>query len=178
MKVDPLKKRRNVPPRPTKMQVRIPYLNTKEQHDPIKACVINAAERMQTDPLWVAMVMSFFFEEIARQVAKGKMVRIPGFGNFGAKTRFRRVTNTHFGNGPICYAAFIPSMVFNYMVKMQVPPALSRETDPMFLLRRKRCYRSNQGGQGDQASTFNKIRRDIQDWSRPQTRVGMVRKVA
>ena len=141
-------------------RVRIPFLNTTEAHSPVRDCIIRAAENVGVEPTTMALAISHFLEAITNQIAMKKVVRIPGFGAFGPKTRFRRMTSKHFGNGRVCYPAFVPCPSFKLDVRMRVRPALSPETDPMRRLARNNSYRQRHGAKSS-PETFGSIRRAI-----------------
>jgi len=145
-------------------RVRIPFLNTPEAHAPARDCVLYAAENAGIKPALMAMHMSHFFEAVIDQVTMKKVVRIPGFGAFGPKTRFRRVTSKHFGNGRVSYPAFVPCPSFKVQVKMRVRPALSPESDPMRRLARNNSYRKRHGDKSS-PEMFQEIRRAILEYN-------------
>jgi nucleoid DNA-binding protein len=141
-------------------RVRIPFLNTSEAHSPVRDCIIRAAENVGVEPTTMALAISHFLEAITNQIAMKKVVRIPGFGAFGPKTRFRRVTSKHLGNGRVCYPAFVPCPSFKLDVRMRVRPALSPESDPMRRLLRNGSARRRHGRRSLD-ETFQNVRRAI-----------------
>lgn len=151
---------------PPRRRVRIPYLNKEEDHAPIRDCVVRAAKSAGIEPALMALSMAHFFEAIADQVSMKRVVRIPGFGCFGPKTRFRRVTSRLLGDLPCAYPAFVPSSAFKLEVRMRVRPARTPDTDPMRRLARNNSYRQTDGTQSlDQ--TFENIRRAITEHNYP-----------
>jgi hypothetical protein len=147
-------------------RLRIPFLNKPKDHTPIRDCIVRAAERAGIEPAMLAIYMSHFFEAVSDQVTMKKVVRIPGFGAFGPKTRFRSVSSRFWGDGPCSYAAFVPSSAFKLDVKMRVRPALSPETDPMRRLARNNSYRQIDGTKSLD-ETFENIRRAITEHNYP-----------
>lgn len=149
---------------PRRPRVRIPYLNRQEDHEPIRDCVLRAAERTNLPPVQVALVMAHFFEAVMDQVLRNGIVRIPGFGKIGPKTRFRKVPSRYSGDLPCAYPAFVPSAMFKHAVKLQVPPAASKETDPM----RKGCNSYRPGVVRNPPHVFfPKFRKDIAAANQP-----------
>jgi hypothetical protein len=143
-------------------RVRIPFLNTREAHTPIRDCVMRAAERAGIEPVQMALFMSFFFEQVGEEMIDGRVVRIPGFGSFGPKTRFRKVNSKHFGSLPSVYPAFVGSPRLKLQLKMRVRPAQTPETDPMRRLARNNSYRKRLGTKS-LPEAFRDIRRGILD---------------
>jgi nucleoid DNA-binding protein len=140
------------------LRVRIPFLNRSEDHAPIQECVMYAAEKAGIDSLTVATVMSLFFEEIAEHVADNKIVRIPGFGAFGPKTRFRKVPSKFTGDLSCAYPAFVPSSSFKREVRFRVPPSPCPQTDRMRRLARNNSFRAVDGTESSLADVFRNIR--------------------
>ncbi|MHC4892559.1 MAG: hypothetical protein ACYTFV_04165 [Planctomycetota bacterium] len=59
-----------------------PFLQ-REHAAPLEACVRESARRMGVSELSSARHLTYFFESLAKRVAAGEAVRIPGFGVFG-----------------------------------------------------------------------------------------------
>ena len=88
---------------PLEVNILRPY-----QRQPIHACIRRAAHESGISEYQVGIVMSWFLQELADQVSHGKIVRIPGFGNYGP------VTKTPKGGAdlsPYCYPGFCPSWI-------------------------------------------------------------------
>lgn len=64
------------------MAIRIPYNAKAEDAQPLQRCVDFAAENHAMSEYDVAIIMSYFLEQLAAEVASGRMVVIPGFGAF------------------------------------------------------------------------------------------------
>jgi nucleoid DNA-binding protein len=145
---------------PRSHKVRVPFLNTPEAHTPVRDCVVRAAERAGIEPTLMALSMAHFFEAITDQVTMKKVVRIPGFGAFGPKTRFRRVPSKFTGSLPCAYPAFVASPAFKLEVRMRVRPAMSPESDPMRRLSRNGSARQRHSKKSLD-ETFRNVRRAI-----------------
>jgi hypothetical protein len=63
--------------------IKLPYHNSVKDAEGIGMAVQKAAERAQMSPRDYAYIMTFLFEEIVNQVCKGKIVTMPGFGQWG-----------------------------------------------------------------------------------------------
>lgn len=113
------------------LRVRIPYNGTAKQKQPLHDALVDAAEAAGVTPLQVAVITNHFLEQVGEQVIKGRIVRIPGFGIFGAMTRFRYVRGPKAGDRRVCYPAFYGSNALKTEVRMRVRPALRPETDAM-----------------------------------------------
>jgi hypothetical protein len=55
-----------------------------EQARPLQNAIHHAAQEMGVSDHFAANLMSYVFEKIVAEVSKGEVVRIPGFGIFGA----------------------------------------------------------------------------------------------
>jgi len=124
--------------------------------------VMRAAERAGIEPVLMATYMSHFFEAVIDQVTMKKVVRIPGFGSLGPKTRFRQVSSKFWGDRPTAFPAFVASPRFKLEVRMHVRPALSPESDPMRRLLKNNSYRRRLNNK-PLDETFANIRRAITD---------------
>lgn len=68
------------------MEIRLPKYHVKKgSGKPVSDCIAFAAKHMNLSHGDVAHVMSLFFQEVARQVIQGNIVRVPNFGAFGVK---------------------------------------------------------------------------------------------
>jgi nucleoid DNA-binding protein len=149
---------------PPSRRVRIPYLNKEEDHAPICEAVVRAAERAGIQPALMAIYMSQFLEQVGEQMIRGRVVRIPGFGAFGPKTRFRRVPSKFTGDLPCAYPAFVPSAAIKREMRLRVPAALSSETDPMRRLQKNNSYREVDGAKSS-VEIFENVRRALVDYN-------------
>ncbi len=62
--------------------IRIPFLSRSRDGESLQRCVDMAAERSGVGVDGVVKVMSLLFEAVADEMAKGRCVRVPGFGLF------------------------------------------------------------------------------------------------
>jgi hypothetical protein len=147
---------------PKTYRVRIPFLNKIEDHAPVQEALVRSAESAGITPLQMALYANHFLEQVAEQMIDGCVVRIPGFGVFGPKTRFRKVNSKYFGNLSSAYPAFVGSPRLKLEIKMRVRPALNPETDPMRALAKNNSYRKRLGTKSLPES-FRNIRRGIMD---------------
>ena len=65
--------------------VQIPFYPKSESSKPLKECISTAARELAMSEHDVVLAMTYFFDELAIQVARGRVVRIPGFGIFASK---------------------------------------------------------------------------------------------
>lgn len=94
------------------MSIPIPFSTVQEQYLPLVACVEYAAAHSGLSEYKVAQVMSLFLEELAEQVASGRVVKVPCFGAFAARTVPRWGT---------VRAKFCPAAVFSQTVNRRAP---------------------------------------------------------
>ena len=113
------------------MAIRIPYNAKAEDAQPLQRCVEFAAENHAMSEYDVAIVMTYFLEQLAAEVAAGRLVVIPGFGAFGS---LRHRTKT--GLDGDWFPAFLANLGFRNEVRWGNPP--SDETLAKF-----RGYRNN-----------------------------------
>ena len=73
------------------LRVRIPYKGTQQQKQPLHDALVDSAKAAGITPLQMAIYTNFFLEQVGEQMIRGRIVRIPGFGLFGPRTRFRYV---------------------------------------------------------------------------------------
>ncbi len=66
------------------VRVRIPFMPKSEQAKPLQDVIHDTAQAMGVSDHFAANLMTYFLENVAAQAAKGKVVRIPGFGIFTA----------------------------------------------------------------------------------------------
>ncbi|MFN3242966.1 MAG: HU family DNA-binding protein [Planctomycetota bacterium] len=105
--------------------MRIPFLSRTEDGKPLQDAIDFAAERTACDSVAVAQVMSLFFEAIADEVSRGKVVRIPGFGIFAPVAVSERDRRMSRDLTPRCKPAFSPSRGFRQQVRYGAPPNAS-----------------------------------------------------
>ena len=113
------------------MAIKIPFLNKPKDGGPTRDCVYRAVRELGVDDFLVAKVMTYFLEELTNQVAKGRLVRIPGFGVFGARLSKpkTRHSNRQEKTPPTAYPSFSPSKAFRNMVALCCPldPIIERQ---------------------------------------------------
>lgn len=78
--------------------VRIPFLSKSEDAEPLKRCIESACSKTGVSQYKGTILMTYFLEEIALQVAMGKIVRIPGFGIFAPWLDERPSSVARWGN--------------------------------------------------------------------------------
>ena len=66
------------------VRVRIPFMPKSSQARPLQDAIHDTAQAMGASDHFTANMMSYFLENVAAQVSKGTVVRIPGFGIFTA----------------------------------------------------------------------------------------------
>ncbi len=101
--------------------MRIPYYSESEKAAPLLRCLQRSAQRMGMYEHSAALLMSFFFEEIANEVSKGRVIRIPGFGAFGAWVIENRAALAR-DPSRRCKPKFEPSRCFQQKVRWECPP--------------------------------------------------------
>ena len=99
--------------------IRIPFSGDAESTEPLRRCIQRAADEMNVSEFHVALVMSHFLEELSHQVAGNRVVRVPGFGVFGAKVWQPRNRAGALG---YCYPAFSAAVPFRNLVNLSCPP--------------------------------------------------------
>jgi hypothetical protein len=72
-------------PIPTAVNPRCNVDKNKERQKPLWACIDRASRELGLSHATVALSMTYFLEELASQVTKGRVVRIDGFGIFGPR---------------------------------------------------------------------------------------------
>lgn len=101
--------------------IRIPFASKSEQYEPLRACIERAAIESGLTEFQVANVMSLFLEELSEQMGKNKLVRIPCFGIFGAKTWNRDYRKSKL-KMPTCYPAFSGARPLRNLVSLKCTP--------------------------------------------------------
>ena len=98
------------------MLLHIPFSSSSEASGPLMRCIRYAANQCEFSEHQVAIIMSHFLEELTLQVEVGKVVRIPGFGNFGVKVWQPR--NNPDATERYCYPAFSAARPFRNVVRL------------------------------------------------------------
>lgn len=100
------------------MAIRIPYNAKAEDGQPLQRCIEFAASNHGLTDYDVAMVVAYWLEQVAAEVAAGRLVVIPGFGAFGAlRHRTKR------GLDGDWFPAFLASVGFRNEVRYGNPPS-------------------------------------------------------
>lgn len=107
------------------MILRIPFLPKGEASRPLGECISKAARETGSSEFTVGLILSWFFEEVAAKVVGGELVRIPGFGTFGAGVRKPR--SVHEGDADYSVPRFHPSRGFRHHVRVCCPASRARE---------------------------------------------------
>lgn len=102
------------------MKLRIPYLSSREQAQPLNNVIDYAARRSGLDDYKVTRVLTFLLEGITDEVSLGRTVRFPGFGVFCAVLDERRQYKNH-RTGPVCHPKFSASKGFRAQVMTTAP---------------------------------------------------------
>jgi hypothetical protein len=93
--------------------VRVPFLSKSEQAVPLQSAIGYAASKMSLSHYRVAILITYFLDEIARQVGLGRILRIPGFGIFGPWCWTEKKTQRK-----VAYPRFVASRAFRRQVSM------------------------------------------------------------
>lgn len=101
--------------------VRIPHFSRSEDAAPLRDCLRHAAQASGLDEAQVAILVSHFFESIVAEVAKGRPVRLPGFGMFVA-ARVDHAAALARDPTPRCLPRFSPSRAFSQEVRWSAIP--------------------------------------------------------
>lgn len=104
--------------------IKVPFLAKSEQGLPLQRALDLAASKVGLSPYSMAIAMSHFLEQLADEVARGRVVRVPGFGTFAPCLDERRQYLARRG-GPRCVPKFSASKGFRIEVMLRAP--LSRE---------------------------------------------------
>ena len=101
------------------MLLDIPFFADARWSAPFHSCIRRAADETGRNEFEVAIVMSYFFQELTEQVAMNRVVRIPGIGVFGVKLYYPRNDPHALGR---TYPAFSGSSAFRNYVATCCPP--------------------------------------------------------
>ncbi len=77
--------------------MKIPFAPKSAGAQSLNRCVKAVAAQTNKHPEEVALLLTYFFEELACEVARGRMVTIPGFGAFGSYLHKPRNGDVPFG---------------------------------------------------------------------------------
>lgn len=101
--------------------MRIPMLPKAADTKPLIDCMRFAAEETGVTESTAALVMSAFLQELAAQVCKGRIVRIPGFGVFGCAIKRGKRACAQNGGRPVPHPKFSPSHGFRQECRYTAP---------------------------------------------------------
>ena len=104
--------------------VKIPHLSRSQDAEPLARCIEVASQKCGVSQYTTTLLLTHVLEELARQVACGRVVRIPGFGAFGAELIENAASVARWGSGR-CKPAFSPARGFREEVRWGVPNASS-----------------------------------------------------
>jgi hypothetical protein len=121
--------------------IRIPFLARSEQGLPLQRALDLAANKIGVSPFTMAIAASHLFEQLAEEVARGRVFRVPGFGVFAPCLDERRQYLARRG-GPRCVPKFSAAKGFRQEVMLRAPPSRAGK---MAL----KVHRSNQRFTGD-----------------------------
>lgn len=99
----------------------IPARSKSAAGQPLQRCLEYAADKAGLDPYLAAQILSSFWNNVAEQLAKGNVVRIPGFGAF-AMWLDERTFVVGRNNGPVCKPVFSAARGFQEQVRYGAPP--------------------------------------------------------
>lgn len=102
--------------------IRVPFLAKAEQSLPLQRAIDLAATKVGLSQYSMAIAMTFLLEQIADEVARGHVVRIPGFGMFAPSLDERPQYLARRG-GPRCVPRFSPSKGWQQEVMLRAPPS-------------------------------------------------------
>lgn len=101
--------------------VRIPFFSKSEAAAPLRDVLKHAADESGLDERQVAILLSHLLEGVVAQVAKGRPVRLPGFGMFVA-ARVDHPAALAKDPSPRCLPRFSPSRAFMQEVRWSAIP--------------------------------------------------------
>ncbi len=102
--------------------IRLPFLAKAEQSLPLQRAIDLAATKVGLSQYSMAIAMSYFFEKLADEVARGRVVRVPGFGVFAPVLDERPQYLARRG-GPRCVPRFSAAKGFRQEVMLSAPPS-------------------------------------------------------
>lgn len=124
--------------------IRIPSETRTSKNEPLRRMIELAADRSGIDQYKVAEVMTWWLEQLADEVSKGRAVQIPGFGAFFPVPDKKPVRRDGVRR---CRVRFHAAVGFQQQVKLGAPPQDG-------IARRYLTYRKNHSA-GDNVSGHN-----------------------
>lgn len=98
--------------------IQIPFASKSADTEPLRRCIAHAANEMGVSQFHVALLMSYFFEELSAQMGRNRLVSVPSFGTFGPKAWFPR----HDPDAPgYCYPAFSGAVPLRNFIRLTCP---------------------------------------------------------
>lgn len=98
------------------MDIRMPFAPTSAAMQSLKRCIKFSAANTSQSPQQVAVTMSYFFQQLAEEIAAGENVTVPGFGQFGP-----RITKHACTGEVIMRVAFFASRGLGNLVRDKCP---------------------------------------------------------
>lgn len=95
---------------------KIPFRTRSHKYETLQACIERVSRETRFNQFQVAVLISYFLEELCEQVARNRAVNIPGFGMFAPVTWKPR---TRGGGKPYCVPKFAASRGFRNAVRTQ-----------------------------------------------------------
>ena len=136
---------------------RCPYFR-REDAEPFERVIRTSARSMGCTELSAARFVSFFLEEIAKEIVAGEVVRLPSFGMFGPW----HSPNAKGKDG--CLPRFVASPPLRDFVQWESHPRSNRNTELQAQRRRRRSRRSSIiDGMETLRRHIHKQNRDAQD---------------
>ena len=142
--------------------LQMPFINNQEQAAPLLACIRKAATETASTEFFVAETLTWFLEELCAQVARNKIVELPGFGKFGQWSHWPKNVDLH----KYAFPAFEPSKLLKKEIASSLHPA-GKDADA---IRRHRRHNHPTSKKGRSAArpfkAFEVMRRHIRRQAR------------
>ena len=139
------------------MMVRIPFLSKSADRESLARCLDISAERSGVGADGVVQVISLFFEAVADELTRGRVVRVPGFGIFvpaPIPEKHRRMSRDL---SPRCKPSFSPSRGLRAQVALGVGP----RPENIRALARHRSNHANATGTSRVFSAMQALRQQV-----------------
>lgn len=139
------------------MMVRIPFLSKSADRESLARCLDLAAERSGVGADAAVRVMSLFFEAVADELTKGRVVRVPGFGIFVPAPIPERHRRASRNPTPRCKPSFSPSRGLRAQVALGAGP----NPENIRILKRHRSNHANSTGTRRVFSAMQALRQQV-----------------